>query len=419
MLSKINSGNGFESLHPHTKKVDLKRVSVVFKKIGDTMGTRYRKPEMKLTGKKWYIEYWYKVPPEVRHLHENKTWKRFKFYKDINRVKTVEYAQLLCQQLTHILEMGYNPFEQLKEEITSPDIVTLSDSILHFQETWGRKGLSESHYNKLVRASDRLLTTCKILNIQDKGLNVLTSDIISKHLDRLADSENWSNRTYNNELDCLTTMFNFLKWDGIKEISPKKTKPTKHKFYGEQLFNKAREIMAKEDPYLLFACQCVYFLCIRSENELMNFKVMDIHKDRMQVFISDGKTGQRYIPMSDEMLKIFEERGVFNYNPNFYVFSVPHKNKFLPDGNPRAEPFGTGFFSKRFRKLRKKIGLTSDYTIYGFKHTRVVHLKTDGIPDADIMALTGHTDYKSYSAYMRDLGVNANPDNINKATRKL
>jgi integrase len=100
-------------------------------------------------------------------------------------------------------------------------------------------------------------------------------------------------------------------------------------------------------------------------------------------------------------------------------FSAPHKNKFLKDGEPGTEPFGKGFFSKRFGYIRKKLKLDPSYTIYGFKHTRVIHLKIDGVPDQDIMALTGHADYVSFAHYLRDLGLTVNPDSINQKTRKL
>jgi integrase len=101
------------------------------------------------------------------------------------------------------------------------------------------------------------------------------------------------------------------------------------------------------------------------------------------------------------------------------VFSVQSKTAFVADGKPGAEPFGKGFFSKRFAKLRKEIGISSDYTIYGLKHTRVIHLKSAGASDADIMALTGHSTYDAFSRYLRDLGMTANPEVIDRLGRTM
>lgn len=107
------------------------------------------------------------------------------------------------------------------------------------------------------------------------------------------------------------------------------------------------------------------------------------------------------------------------YPAECFVFSVPHKNRFVKDANPGSQPFGNGFFSKRFARIRKKLELSSDFTLYGFKHTRIIHLKTDGVQDGDIMNLTGHLNFESYSKYLRDLGLSANPDTINQKTRKF
>ena len=95
------------------------------------------------------------------------------------------------------------------------------------------------------------------------------------------------------------------------------------------------------------------------------------------------------------------------------------KNNFIADGKPGIKPFGHGFFSKRFYKIRKLAGLSNDYTIYGFKHTRVVHLKIDGATDAEIMALTGHSDYSSFAKYLRDIGIGTDLSKLDILTRRI
>jgi len=96
------------------------------------------------------------------------------------------------------------------------------------------------------------------------------------------------------------------------------------------------------------------------KKELKLFKVGNIFPDRKQALINgaDSKTDRdRFIPMPDDMLKIFKERKIFDYPPDYYVFSAPHKNKFVSDGRPGKEPFGKGFFSKRFGYIREKLAV--------------------------------------------------------------
>lgn len=87
------------------------------------------------------------------------------------------------------------------------------------------------------------------------------------------------------------------------------------------------------------------------------------------------------------------------------------------EGCPAIKPFGTGFFAKRFRKVRKEAGLPTHFSIYGFKHTRIIHLKQDNATDADIMSLTGHKDFSAYAKYLRDLGLDADAGKISKISR--
>jgi hypothetical protein len=123
-----------------------------------------------------------------------------------------------------------------------------------------------------------------------------------------------------------------------------------------------------------------------------------------------GKSGA-YIPMDNNIKALFIENGIDKAPGNYYVFGIK--------GKPAEQHFGTGFFSKRFRKVRDAAGLSSDYTLYAGKHTRVIHLKQDGLSDADIMALTRHKDFVAYAKYLRDLGMAADPENINKVSRKV
>lgn len=429
-FNHLRTEGDFESLHPHTEKVDSVRVSRERTSTGDAMGTHYRPAKLYMNGPKWHVEFWYRIPEELRPFHNNKKWKRFKKYEDINLHKNIDYAESLRARWQYALEHGYNPFKgktgQLTFIKTKSKPTTIQQAIESFKAKWSERGLKPRSLDKVTRIAEQLLAYVKARNEQDEPTTLIDIDYLEEYLSWMAKDRAWSNRTYNNELTNLATMFIFFK-DKLRIISAlptdgidrKSVKSTKHRYYPKSLFEKLQKVLSKKDPYLYFACQCVYYLCIRSENELKNLKVSSIDFERKTVFITDGKTGERFIPMVDEMAKIFKERQIDKYKRGDYVFSVPHKNKFLPDGEPGPEPFGPNFFAKRFRKLRSEIGIGEDYTIYGLKHTRIVNLKMDGVSDADIMSLTGHRDFNAYSVYLRDLGLTVNPETINAKTRKF
>jgi len=151
-----------------------------------------------------------------------------------------------------------------------------------------------------------------------------------------------------------------------------------------------------------------------SDKELMNVKVENINWEQDKILLdAEGTKGKsaRYIPMDSRIKELFLTRGIKDNPSNYYIFGIK--------GKPSSESFGTGFFSKRFRKVRDAAGLPDHFTIYGFKHTRVVHLKMDGLNDADIMSLKGHKDFAAYAKYLRDLGLSADVKKINEKSRKI
>jgi integrase len=263
--------------------------------------------------------------------------------------------------------------------------------------------------------------------MQNQPIDILTDEHIEAFLQEGRDRYAWSNRTYNNHKKFLQTIFKLLVDKGIMKSNPcigvtlKKSKTQKHKYYDQKRFETVREIMKQHDPLLHFAARIVYYLCIRSDKELKYFKVGNIFLGRKQVLITadESKTdADRYIPIADEILPDLEYL-VKNYPPDYYVIGPGSRNKFVSGNTPGRVPFGRNFLSARFAKIRKLAGFSSDYTLYGFKHTRIVHLKRDGGKDPDIMQLTGHSTYQAYSDYLGDVGMEGDPHAINKISRKF
>lgn len=440
MIPKVNTDTSshleeFESPLPHELNPHHTRVFSFINAYGDKMGTRkniaYKEPKLSTTGTKWFVWYSYRVPGSI---NPERPWQRFKVYEDINRIKTMEYAYDLLRAVKICLESGYDPFKEHQDFIKNEaDTLyrkqwSINQAVLHFKTMWKERGIEHSSLVKYNRTADRFLNWCIVRGIQHEPIESVTHKHIEAYLKDAKQSGAWSNRGYNNEKDFLSTMFIFFGRDcncpvnPVKGITNQKTSSKKHKYYDEKTFTKMKEAMTGSDPYLLFACQVVYYLCIRSEKELKLFKVKNIIEERKQVFIKaeESKTNKdRYVPMASEMLSIFKERKILDYPGDYYVFSVPHKNKFMPDGVPGIKPFGKGFFSKRFAKIRKKVGLSSDYTIFSLRHTRCVHLKMDGASDESIMNLMGHQDFSTTSKYLREIGLTVDPDAVDRKTRKF
>lgn len=389
----------------------------------DTVYMKYKPAKLKGKWPNKFVEYYYRHP-------ETDAWQRFKVYEDINRNKSKEYDQELLIAVNRDLKRGFDPFSQVDIYKPKPRIettpYTIQRALHYFLLKWkdrGQDGETMVRYKRAIRYFEEWLL---MKGLQHLPAEEITQEHVEQCLVYHKTQKEWTNRTYNNNKDFLSTCFLYLQKKGVIKLNPcidiadQTTRSRKHRYYDAKILPKIMELMKKEDPYLHFAAQVVYHLCVRSEKELQNLMVGNIYPDRMQVLLQITKTkNDRYIPMNPAILKVFEERNILNYPANHYLFSPPHKTKFLPDGQPGPEPFSRGFFSRRFASIRKKANLSSDFTLYGFKHTRVIHLKKDGAPDADIMNLTGHTDFQSYAGYLRDLGMDVNPENIHRLSRDI
>ena len=397
---------------------------------GDKKGTKkfkhYKLPRLVKSAGKLYVTYSFLIP--AGHPRAGK-WKRYKVYEDINRHKNAYYSEGLLTAVRNALEAGWSPFDHQKKFMEAPEkIWSINQAFLHFLDHWKTRGLAKTTTDKYDRAVKGFLKWMTKYSVQNLPASALSQNHIEKYLQEKKTENAWSNRTYNNEMDFLDTACGFLvkkkiiTGNPVEGLHQPKTTSKKHRYYDQKTLDRLVKKMTEQDPYLYFAFQVVYHLCVRSEKELKHLKVGNIFPDRMQVFLTAGETktnADRYIPMSDEILRIFKERSILEADPDFYVFGVPHRNKWVPDGVPGPEPFGNGFFSKRFAKIRLALKLSSDFTLYGAKHTRVIHLKKDGAKDDEIMSLTGHRDFTSYSTYLRDLGVDANVEKLSAMTRKI
>jgi site-specific recombinase XerD len=62
---------------------------------------------------------------------------------------------------------------------------------------------------------------------------------------------------------------------------------------------------------------------------------------------------------------------------------------------------GKNTLAALFKPVRDRIGLSPNYTIYGWKHTRVIHEMMKGTDAYEIQFMCRHGDLKETQNYMR------------------
>ena len=334
-------------------------------------------------------------------------------YEDINRYKTDEYAALLITAVRTALEHGFNPFELAKETFVDfkeqtpqqqeKKVWTCTEAFNYFVQEWEQRGLEEATLTRLKRAIEVLVGYLTKHNLHHAPVKSITRDHVKAALREANDANEWSNRTFNKNRTALATLFIFLEKEKIIDdiptegIEKKKTKSKKHRYYDSEQFERVCKVMKQDDPLVYFATKLIYYLCIRAEKELKHFHVGNIFLDRKQVLIQAEKAktdADRFIPIPDELIEKFSYISK-PYPPEYYVIGKGNRIKFVRENTPSAKPFPNNMIPARFAKIRKKAKVTSDHTPYGFKHTRVIHLKQDGrrmpilcrLPDTPLIRL--------------------------------
>lgn len=371
--------------------------------------------------KKWYIEFSYQVPPPLKEFH-NRPSKRFKKYGDINTVPLEErlaHAEELRREWQYNLEkLNYNPFEgrllELEEmqrekmELNlSPEerrkLTGITDALQLFLKS--KEGEVEVKTITTYRNTVNWLTEYFVKNnLQDLKVTEVTRYHISTALKEAREERGWkSNTTYNKELEFSLTIFNWLEVEEYIIKNPAKGKlvklrtiKNKHKWYDRETAKDVKKLI-KEKTGLLRACQFTYWLLIRSKKELRALKIADIDQTlkriRFRSDLSKNKT-EEFRDYPDEFQKILDEMKLENYPKSYFIFGT--------GGLPGTKPCSHNTFSKQWEKIRDKAGIDKAHTIYGWRHTRIVHLMMQGEDGYKISYMARHKDVKTTDFYKRD-----------------
>lgn len=396
------------------QKADKKRFMAVFQ-------LNYRNPIIRRYSDQWFVEYYYRCPADLLQ-YGYKEWQRFKVYEDINRKKgqdKEDYAKLLCDAtLIALKDEGYNPFDAIREQLKKENQVqlklinstSLKAAFKQFLDNKRENGLSDDTigtYESYISKFENYL------NIIDSHINVedLDSAFIKEMLSHLHKLHEWNGTTYNNHLNFWVTLLNWFEakprqWVkrsdfviGVnQELEHKSSNPMKHQYFGNNVAEKVKEHL-KEFPSVEIYSRFIYYSCMRP-NEIRNLKVENI--DLLGRYIKIvGKTKSRTVPICDELAELLSSLNLDKYQLDYYVFGS--------NGVVSDKKHSENFYLRIFReKIRKPLKLSENFTLYGWKHTRVVDLINAGYKDAEIMQITGHSETSSYDKYKRDLMGNIN-----------
>lgn len=366
-------------------------------------------------GSRWFVYYSFLHPGEFK-------FKRIIVFEGINYIKDLaekeKFANDLKDAINKKLKDGYSPYQleevneaeqelrTLKKQKVKVVDPLLTDAFIEFlnqKEDKNRSKQTLQSYRSYIAKFECYLIAGKCADIRLSELNTL---FITSLMQWIEQEYKLGATTYNNHINFWVTLINWFEkkprqWVkrtdfdfGLDtDLENKKENILKHQYYTASAMERVKLAMAKH-PILLYYAKFIYYSCMRPD-EIRNLQIENIDLLGRMIKIV-GKTGNRVIPICDELYQMIEERNINASPMSFYLIGS--------DGLVNKSMHSENFFARVFRdNVRNEAGLSSNFTLYGFKHSRVIHLLQAGYTDSEVMQLTGHRDSSSFDKYKRDL----------------
>ncbi len=387
---------------------------------------KYKEPTIVRAKRGWFIALYYEYPD---HPGE---FKRFEISAGVNYIHGQEEKekeiQTLLKEVKKALQVGFDPFminmenefteaivqktEAMKEEEREETVQSwnISEGIKKFQDYCQKKNLSPNTIRTYDTFIHNLISWLEESVLSEMVATEMTEDTIQEFLNQQFDEEEWTPRTYNNHLKFFYTLFarmEKLEKKGNKavkyvidlsDIELKKDRAEKNRYYSSVVADKVKKELSKNENLYNYV-KWIFYSCMRPrEIRLLQINHIDIQARQIKATAPTAKTGDRFIPICDELMDLIKSMKLMKFPLNYYVFGGK-------EGKPSKEKLSRDLFTNGYKLIKDKLGLDNKYTLYGWKHTRVVNLLMAGFTDQEVMSLTGHTDYKSFMAYKRELMV--------------
>ena len=375
--------------------------------IGETMRLNYKKAKIYDGGgdlkKQWFVYYSFKNPVTGK-------FERYKVFREINQETTkaerYKLANAYKDGINKALEEGSNPFEQKDEyEDQAQNIITCIDKFLDYIASSNKRYNTKRKYKyELNIFKDWInstgLSTLKIGEI--KKQNVFEFIAYLKSTRKIG-----SGKTVNHYLNDIRAFFNhyidnydeYLERNPASKITRDLVEEKGNIAFNEDEFNAIKAYCLQNDPYLWLVCQVIYYTGLRNEAELPYLRCGDFDiKNKLffvESWVAKSKTRQP-VPIYPDFEDLLLTLNLDQYPADWFLFGRGDK--------PGPIRVGVDNHARRFRPVKKYLGMGNDRGLYCLKGTRACHLFDDGASVRDIQLLFRHADPLITMKYLKSLG---------------
>lgn len=316
---------------------------------------------------RWFVYYSYRNPDSGK-------FERFRVFisqQIITKSGRRDEAHRIMAELAAKLNEGWNPY-QYREKKYEPLVESLNKVLqLKLVSTRRRTSLS---YSYILR---QFLQWITLRHYQHMKVSEFSKFNAQQYLDYLKTNRLYANRTFNNHLLSLRTLFaDLLKREYVLSnpfagFDYLPVEEAQIIAYTQQELELISRTLPDYNPRLWLVAQLVYYCFIRPQ-EIVRMRFADIDMHRRQISLAGRQTKNKRTQMVDIPDAFYEElKGMKWEDPRWYIFSTS-----LQPG--ARQIFQTGI-DRVWAVYRQAVGLPPEKGLYAMKHTGAGRLADAGV----------------------------------------
>lgn len=351
----------------------------------------------------WIIEYYCENP--ATHILQRK---QIKLQRILKRYRSVKDARVhinrMIVTLNTKLSGGWNPFFNSEDARLYEKFSTVIDAFIREKTKENRENTLRSY-----------VSFCKMLsefverNAPGLFASMFGQLLAVRYMEYMYSERNVGANTFNNHLKMGRALFNWMKEKCYTKQNPFELIKPKPKTDKSRIIIPAdvRQAIIKDlsehNPQLLLISKLVYNSLIRP-SEIKLLKIEYINLKERNIFIPKKiakNKKDRFATINQDIITHFENMKLEQYPDNYFVFGE--------DLKPNAVHVNNGYYSKRWDKMRKRVGLPMEMQLYSLRDTGIHEMLKSGIDDLSVMQHANH-----HSLEMTTLYANHHDPNLNE-----
>jgi len=350
--------------------------------------------------KRWYVYYSYRHPETDLLVRQSPIFAKFNSLHKTKKERLKNF-NILRETLENLLKEGYSPYE------TEPiENAYSANSALDFALELKEKTVSPSTYKSYYNRVNVFKKYLKGKGLDIANIRSIDKKIVTNFLNHTLKTSGSGNRNnYRQDLSAVFSVLvenDYIEYNFIEKIKKLSSKPTRNKTYSLDKVDEIYKELETIDPLLLLFIKFVAYNFLRPI-EVVRLKVKDINlKDKTLTVRAKNKAHKtKIIPniLIEELNKLDLK------NSEHYLFTPKGVGEW-----EREESGKRSWFGNRFNKVKKKLDIGSDYTIYSFRHTFITKLYRElrkqyskSETENKVMLITGHSTLVALQKYLRDI----------------